>query len=150
MFGSAIKYVRKIRPNICPNLGFELQLKKYQDTLGLGEVKKQKGERKEEVEEKKRAKEMLLTFNMPINYNQSARSSIANTKPVVKPSPNLNRKSHSNYKKQDKGVPDLFIYGKPAGLDTKNQSMYDPMKYSTKNGMMESWGSRQKKEGFKL
>jgi hypothetical protein len=40
IFSSAIKYVRKMRPNICPNLGFELQLKKYQDRLGLGEAKK--------------------------------------------------------------------------------------------------------------
>ena len=30
IFSNALKYVRKIRPNVCPNLGFELQLKKYQ------------------------------------------------------------------------------------------------------------------------
>lgn len=34
-FSQAIKFVKKIRPNVCPNLGFELQLKKYQEDLGL-------------------------------------------------------------------------------------------------------------------
>ena len=29
-FAPAIKHVRSCRPNICPNLGFELQLKHYQ------------------------------------------------------------------------------------------------------------------------
>jgi hypothetical protein len=60
----------------------------------------------------------------------------------------LNRKAHSNYKKQQTGVPDLFVYGKQAGIDTKNQSMYDPLKYTAKNA--EGWGSRPKKEGFKF
>jgi hypothetical protein len=39
-FSAALKYVKKIRSNVCPNLGFELQLKKYQEQLGLGEHKK--------------------------------------------------------------------------------------------------------------
>lgn len=33
MFGPALKIIRKIRPSVCPNLGFELQLKKYQEQL---------------------------------------------------------------------------------------------------------------------
>lgn len=32
-FGPALKFIRKIRPSVCPNLGFELQLKKYQEKL---------------------------------------------------------------------------------------------------------------------
>jgi hypothetical protein len=32
-FSPAIKHVRSCRPNICPNLGFELQLKHYQNLL---------------------------------------------------------------------------------------------------------------------
>lgn len=32
-FKNAIGYVKKIKPNICPNLGFELQLKNYQNVL---------------------------------------------------------------------------------------------------------------------
>ena len=40
-FAPAIKHVRSCRPNVCPNLGFELQLKHYQDTLNLGQTKKQ-------------------------------------------------------------------------------------------------------------
>ena len=35
-FKSAIKFVKNIRPTICPNLGFELQLKKYETELGIG------------------------------------------------------------------------------------------------------------------
>ena len=34
-FLPAIKHVRKCRPAVCPNLGFELQLKHYQELLGL-------------------------------------------------------------------------------------------------------------------
>jgi hypothetical protein len=34
-FSNAIKFVRGIRSKICPNLGFELQLKKYQERLGI-------------------------------------------------------------------------------------------------------------------
>lgn len=34
-FKSAITQIRRIKPNICPNLGFELQLKNYQEKLGL-------------------------------------------------------------------------------------------------------------------
>jgi hypothetical protein len=30
LFATAFKHIKKIRPAICPNLGFELQLKKYQ------------------------------------------------------------------------------------------------------------------------
>ena len=33
-FMNALRFVRKIRPSVCPNLGFELQLKKYQEKLG--------------------------------------------------------------------------------------------------------------------
>lgn len=36
-FLNALRFVRKIRPNVCPNLGFELQLKKYQEKLGHNE-----------------------------------------------------------------------------------------------------------------
>jgi hypothetical protein len=39
-FSPALKYVRKCSPNVCPNLGFELQLKKYQERLGISEFKK--------------------------------------------------------------------------------------------------------------
>jgi hypothetical protein len=35
IFSHALKFVRKIRPAVCPNLGFELQLKKYQERLAL-------------------------------------------------------------------------------------------------------------------
>ena len=34
-FLNAIGVVKKIKPNICPNLGFELQLKNYQNILNL-------------------------------------------------------------------------------------------------------------------
>jgi hypothetical protein len=33
IFANALKTVKKIRPSVCPNLGFELQLKKYQQKL---------------------------------------------------------------------------------------------------------------------
>jgi len=36
-FSPAIKFVRNCRPNICPNLGFELQLKNYQQILEKSE-----------------------------------------------------------------------------------------------------------------
>lgn len=32
-FKNAIGHVKKIKPNICPNLGFELQLKNYQNLV---------------------------------------------------------------------------------------------------------------------
>lgn len=35
-FKNAIQHVRKIKPNVCPNLGFQLQLKNYQNNLNLG------------------------------------------------------------------------------------------------------------------
>lgn len=34
-FKNAITHIRKIKPNVCPNLGFELQLKNYQNLLNL-------------------------------------------------------------------------------------------------------------------
>jgi hypothetical protein len=34
-FKIAIGVVKKIKSNICPNLGFELQLKNYQSALNL-------------------------------------------------------------------------------------------------------------------
>lgn len=39
-FAPAIKHVRSCRPNVCPNLGFELQLKHYQEQLGVSNDKK--------------------------------------------------------------------------------------------------------------
>ena len=71
MFSQAIKFVRKIRPSVCPNLGFELQLKKYQERLGLGEVRRQPDVGKPspgEADTKKKLsfvepKQMMLTFS---------------------------------------------------------------------------------------
>ena len=34
-FKNAIGAVKKIKPNVCPNLGFELQLKTYQNSLNV-------------------------------------------------------------------------------------------------------------------
>jgi len=34
-FKNALSYVKKIKHNVCPNLGFELQLKNYQNSLNI-------------------------------------------------------------------------------------------------------------------
>jgi len=49
MFINALKHVRKIRSNVCPNLGFEMQLKKYQEKLSKDSDKNLQLLQKEEV-----------------------------------------------------------------------------------------------------
>jgi hypothetical protein len=34
-FKTAFSYVKKIKSNVCPNLGFEMQLKNYQKNLNI-------------------------------------------------------------------------------------------------------------------
>jgi hypothetical protein len=48
LFINALKHVRKIRSNVCPNLGFEMQLKKYQDKLSKDNDKSLRFLQKEE------------------------------------------------------------------------------------------------------
>jgi hypothetical protein len=50
VFINALKHVRKIRSNVCPNLGFEMQLKKYQDKLTKDNDKNSQFLQKEEVQ----------------------------------------------------------------------------------------------------
>jgi hypothetical protein len=47
-FKDAITLVRKSRPNVLPNLGFERQLKKYEEALRSG-VKNSRNSRRSEV-----------------------------------------------------------------------------------------------------
>ena len=119
-FAPAIKHVRSCRPNICPNLGFELQLKHYQDVLNQSEKKtvtKQESE-KDNVKPKQflETKQMLLTFNAPVQ-NKPSRMSMTNSKAFGTHTPNLSRKT-PNYSsnKKTKVEGDFLVVGHQAEL----------------------------------
>lgn len=147
-FSNALKYVRKIRPNICPNLGFELQLKKYQEQLHSNHSKKMIAEKSKEShhDNKKQhveAKQMNLTFNAPTVQNKSARMANTNARNFVSHTPTSHRKnSHqSSNKKTVIEEKDLFIIGRQPG-EMKNESMYEVEKYWQKsNG---GWGQKRR------
>lgn len=80
IFSNAIKYVRKMRPNICPNLGFELQLKKYQEKLAVEHPPQVMSKQESQYEQQggtrsqlEGAKQMNLTFSAPTKEAKVAR-----------------------------------------------------------------------------
>jgi hypothetical protein len=88
---------------------------------------------------------MLFTFNLPNSkdsHHNTARTPAGNKKSFAKPTPITQRKTqHSTHKKNDLAPGELFIHGKQAGnLDLKNESLYNPQKYSGKNNLMGTWG----------
>ena len=117
-FAPAIKHVRSCRPNICPNLGFELQLKHYQEVLSLAE-KKSASKQEQERERPKQfleTKQMLLTFNAPVQ-NKPSRMSTTNPKAFGTHTPNPARKT-PNYSssKKTKVEGDFLVVGHQAEL----------------------------------
>jgi hypothetical protein len=130
-FLPAIKHVRNCRPNVCPNLGFELQLKHYQQLLGLEDrplpktdsynnnsnhsnnnnPNKKKvndplphSDTKPNIENKPavEAKQMLLTFNAPDPQPKPHRMSSTAGKSFSTYTPNPVRKG-PNHSSQKRG-----------------------------------------------
>ena len=99
-FKNAIQYVRNIRPNICPNLGFELQLKKYEAELGLESYRLER--KKSTLQEGERFKR--VGFLPSANRHESSHSSQnkAENRSVFRFDPNF--KSSSSNRQSEKKV----------------------------------------------
>jgi hypothetical protein len=115
-FAPAIKHVRSCRPNICPNLGFELQLKHYQEVLTEKEKEKEKPSKQEQPEGRGKqcleAKQMLLTFNAP-SQPKAPRMASTHTKAFGTHTPNPTRKGlgYSSSKRASKAEGDFLVVG---------------------------------------
>lgn len=142
IFSNAIKYVRKMRPNVCPNLGFELQLKKYQEKLTITQTPQVIGKQESQMEQQcgarsqlEGAKQMNLTFNVPIKEAKVPRMATTNARNLTAYTPIINRKQQhasGHKRKVDEGA--LFIEGRAAMGAEKHESLYDPEKYWPKGG----------------
>lgn len=127
MFTNALKFVRKIRPNVCPNLGFELQLKKYQEKLVSEHSSKQPSIVKQASHNEGSSgrsqletKQMMLTFNAPTKERETARMAATNSRNFNGHTPHLTKKGHPGWGQKRAKVEEggLFIEGRPA-MDTK-------------------------------
>lgn len=140
IFSNALRFVRKIRPCVCPNLGFELQLKKYQERLAVereqGALSKQvsqqeQGEGRSQLEG---AKQMNLTFNAPSREGKADRMAATNSRNFTGHTPLFGRKQqHVSGQKRKVEEGGLFVEGRPA-IEGKGESVYDPEKYWQKGG----------------
>ena len=100
VFSNALKYVRKMRPNVCPNLGFELQLKKYQEKLAVEHSSVREGEMSKQISQGEGGtrsqlegpKQMNLTFNAPVKESKVARMAATNSRNFTGHTPILTRK----------------------------------------------------------
>jgi hypothetical protein len=155
-FANALKFVKKIRPSVCPNLGFELQLKKYQEKLSTDQANRprkiakqvsqheQGGSRNQFLE----AKHMMLTFNCPIKDSKKSSMAATNktisghTPPVIKKGPRFS--SQKRTKVEEGG---LFVEGRPAIGELKSEMVYDPEKYWHRGSM---GGRRKENSCFKM
>lgn len=155
-FANALKFVRKIRSSVCPNLGFELQLKKYQEKLSSERSIRQAHLPKEVSQQEDstgrnqvEAKQMLLTFNAPTKDSKDARMAVTNSRNFNGHTPILSRKgTNASGVKKNKAEEEtrfaggLFIEGRAAG-ELKSESMYDPEKYWYKGA------AKRKEKSFK-
>jgi hypothetical protein len=117
IFTNAIRYVRKMRPSVCPNLGFELQLKKYQEKLVVEHPPQVMGKQESQQEQQsgtrsqlEGAKQMMLTFNAPTREAKVARMAATNARNFTGHTPILSRKQQhasGHKRKVDEGA--LFI-----------------------------------------
>ena len=100
VFSNALKYVRKMRPNVCPNLGFELQLKKYQEKLAVEHSSVREGEMSKQISQGEGGtrsqlegpKQMNLTFNAPVKESKVARMAATDSRNFTGHTPILTRK----------------------------------------------------------
>jgi hypothetical protein len=91
-FANAFIRIKTIRKIICPNLGFELQLKKYQESIGLANQessiksnkKKDDGNAKKEEKDKKK---FLFNFEVPDSQETNLGNRTSNSKQFAKFSP---------------------------------------------------------------